>query len=483
MELRPYQQRAVTELRRAGKRVLLVLPTGGGKTCIASYVMKSHIERGGRPLFLAHRREIVDQTARTLQALGVDTGVIMSGRKPDPDRPCQVASVQSLKSLPPATMIFADEAHHVAAKSWLRIVDKYPDAFLFGLTATPIREDGKPLGGALFHRTLTVASYSELIAAGYLAEPRVYTTKPLDLRGVKRVAGDFAVGALAEKVSDPKLVGDVVRHWEELAGDRRTVVFAVSVRHAEVIRNAFLAAGVPVAIVTGETPAAERDSVGLALRSGMLSVVVNVGVYTEGWDEPSVKCAIIARPTQSLSLWMQMVGRILRPWGGVTPVVLDHGSNVDRHGLPHEDRTWSLDDGVIESDAPSVRVCKVCFGCYKPGPRVCPVCGAEQPIAERPDVTVDGDSELHIRMANPERDAQNLAVYQAIAEEAYAKGYKPGWVYHQYRQRAGAEMPKSFSSEIYARFARDKAWQARTAERTAYREQKAEENARIRICD
>jgi superfamily II DNA or RNA helicase len=348
--LRPYQLRGIEQaahrLASGVRRLCLVLPTGGGKTVVAAEIIRRAVTRGRRVLFLAHRRELLEQTINKLGAAGVhDVGLVLAGAKASyrPHAAVQVASVQTLvrRVMPPADLVFVDEAHHSNAGSYEKILASYPGAKVLGLTATPVRDDGRGLNEQ-YDEALVVATPRELIAEGHLARPRVFGARErVDLSGVHSRAGDYVPAELERAMMKSRLIGDIVQHWIKLAHDRTTVVFATSVAHSQSIVAAFREHGVAAEHLDGTTPAAERKAILARLASGATEVVSNCAVLTEGWDLPRCKCVILARPTQSLSLFLQMAGRGLRPWEGVDPMLLDHGECVDRHGFPQDERDWA----------------------------------------------------------------------------------------------------------------------------------------------
>ena len=299
-ELRAYQLTVLDRIdaaRRAGRRrLLLPLPTGGGKTIIGAKTAHDAETAGHRVLFLVHRRELIHQASRKLHDVDLEHGIIAAGFPMQPDRRVQIASISTLHRravrsctipMPDADLLLVDEAHHASARSWTRIIDAYPNAALIGLTATPCRADGRGLG-ALFECLIDCPSIRELIELGYLVPTRVFAPTRPDLKGIRTVAGDFDEAQLEERLDRPMLVGDIVSHWHRLAGRRRTVVFAVSRAHAVHLRDEFARSDVVAAYLDGATPLNERDQILDKLKRGTVEVVVNVGVLTEGWDQPEV---------------------------------------------------------------------------------------------------------------------------------------------------------------------------------------------------
>ena len=298
--LHQFQQTAVEqvegELAAGTAKVLLVAPTGAGKTVIASDLIKRLVAKHKRILFLAHRREIIQQTSRKLHRNGVSHGIIMAGADAGlrPQAPVQVASIDTLRAralnrdvipLPLADIIFIDEAHHARALTYERVIDAYPKAAVIGLTATPCRGDGRGLGN-IFTKLIECPQVEELIGLGVLVRSRVYAPVDPDLTGVRTQNGDYVINQLASRMNTDKLVGDIVTHWLSYGERRRTVVFAVDVAHSVHIRNEMIRAGVRAEHLDANTPINERETILAHLASGETELVTNCMVLTEGWDMP-----------------------------------------------------------------------------------------------------------------------------------------------------------------------------------------------------
>lgn len=310
--LRPYQREVIVRFNAAiaggHRRVLMVASTGSGKTVVAAAIIEAARRDGQRVLVLSHRREITGQTVAKLHAASVDAGIIQAGFTPRPGVAVQVASVQTLHARairsrtikpPPADPVVIDEAHHVRARTYRRILELYPEAIVLGLTATPCRGDGRGLGN-VFDVLIEAAPVADLVRDGYLVPSRIYAPSRPDLSGVRVERGDYVESALAARVDTAQLVGDIVEHWHRLAERRRTVVFATGVAHSVHIRDEFRRAGVLAEHIDGgSTPIAERDRILAQLDSGSVEVVSNAMVLTEGWDCPAASCLVLARPTRS----------------------------------------------------------------------------------------------------------------------------------------------------------------------------------------
>lgn len=454
MNLRAYQQQAIADTRDAisvGSRApLLVLPTGGGKTCIFSAIAQSAAAKGNRVLILVHRRELIHQASSKLQWIGLDHGIIAAGIPPS-DAPVQIASVQTLARRLPRMdwqpgLIIIDEAHHATAGQWARILEHWPNAYRLGVTATPCRLDGCGLRSA-FDAMVLGPSVADLIFTGYLSPARIYAPPVVaDLQGIRSRGGDYANDQAAAAMDRPTVTGDAIAHYQRLAAGQQAIAFCCNVKHAVSVCDAFKTAGITAELLLGGTQ--YRDQVVADFAAHRTRVLVTVDVVSEGFDVPAASCAILLRPTQSLGLYLQQVGRVLRPAPGKdAAIILDHVGNVLRHGFPDDPRDWSLDDRMRRTrgtPAPSVRTCPECFAAFKPAP-ICPVCGAQcQPIKSRKIQQIAGElqelkrtakviqfEERHERRTEVGR-ARTLADLLMVAKN---RGYSPGWAYRIHQAR------------------------------------------------
>jgi DNA repair protein RadD len=446
--LRDYQADALERLRvacRSHRRVLLVSATGSGKTRILVALILGARAKGLRVLVVGPRREIVNQFWSALYQAGIRAGIIMSGDdRIDGDNPVQVASKATLvrRDLPPAEIVIVDEAHQVPGESYAELLSHYPEALVIGATATPSRLDGRPLGEH-FDVLIEAATYSELIDwrgldnERAIVAPVVYAPKPVDLSGVSKVAGEYHAAEVESMMRKPHVIGDVVETWSKYAQGRSTVLFAVGVAHSRELVGVFSDVGVRAAHLDGDTPEPERERILVDLELGRLDLVSNVDVLTEGWDQPRVKCCIDASPTLSLRRYMQRAGRILRPWGELPPILLDHAGNCERHGLPHEDRAWSLDGRVARKQGTTFRVCGGCFAYVEAMP--CPLCGYAS--ARKPREVRTARGELHVVASAPKAPdkppTSDRLYFDQLVREARARGWKPGAVSFRFKERYG----------------------------------------------
>jgi superfamily II DNA or RNA helicase len=437
------------------------LATGGGKTVIAAAVVNDAVTTNKPVLFLVHRRELVQQASHKLYDVGLDHGIIAADFPARPDSPVQVASISTLHrravrssamAMPEAELLVVDEAHHAPARTWARIIKSYPNAVVLGLTATPCRADGRGLG-TMFEALIDCPSIRELIELGYLVPTRVFAPTKPDLEGIRTVAGDFDEEQLEQRLDRPVLVGDIVTHWHRLAAGLRTVVFAISRAHAVHLRDEFARSGVVASYIDGDTPMQERDRILDHLNRGSVEVLVNVGVLTEGWDQPGVQCVVLARPTKSVGLYRQIVGRGLRPAPGKDHLlVLDHAGATHMHGPVETDVIWTLSDKERARPAPAAggsgaarRLvdCPECSMVFWQA-QACPNCGWRRRV--KPDAVEVQDGDLVLLQGGRSHkgactDLDKRNYHRQLLGLRHERGFQPGWVAHTYRKRFEAWPP------------------------------------------
>lgn len=438
MNLYPYQLQGVSKIREAFgrvKRVLYVLPTSGGKTVIMSHIALKTIQRNRRVLIIVHRVELLRQTGQKLSAMGIPHGYISTEHTQNDFWPVQVAMVATLRNrqTEPFNLIIVDECHHSPSSTYQEVIARHPDAYLLGVTATPCRLDGKGLADC-FDEMVQGPQIYELIQFGSLTPPVTYAPAVgIDLKGVRSVAGDYVRSALEEAVAKPSVTGSAVAEYTKLAPGRPCVVFCVSVKHAEQVAEEFRFQGYRAVSVDGNTDKTERDRMIQGLADGSVQVLCSCDIISEGTDVPAIEVGISLRPTKSLSLYIQQMGRVLRRHEGKTrALLLDHAGNCHRHGLITMHREWSLEEGTEKKRTPSeIRQCLKCYAVYESSGTVCPECGTTPPPKPRELVKVAGElipvEEAERAKQDAKRELWGRKSFEEWVAIARKRGYKVGW--------------------------------------------------------
>lgn len=478
--LRPYQVADITRIRDAmatSRRVLYQLPTGGGKTVTFGWIARAVAQRRKRILILAHRRELINQASGKLVELDVPHGVIAGPGAIAPHH-VHVGSVQTvarrLNRIPAPDLIIYDEAHHCAAGQYQAIAEAFPRARALGVTATPQRLDGRGLDIA-FDTLICGPAVGEMMSAGFLSPVRhLAPPSNLDLSGVRTSMGDYSTTDLQLAVARSTITGDAVSHYRQHCDGAPTVAFCISVDHAEHTAQAFRDAGIASVSVDGSLPAPERAARIRGLQTGQVKVLTSCDLISEGLDIPAIVAVILLRPTKSLTIYMQSIGRALRPAPGKShAIVLDHVGNIHKHGPVDAPREWSLEGRKRrDREAPEVRVCETCFRTFVvadlPGAATdCTAdpCGmaAPEPAERQGPQQVDGElteyrppeiipppewvpDGLDIRASRGRewfRLLRAATTESQLADIAKARGYKRGWIKHilaeRERQAAGRD--------------------------------------------
>jgi len=444
MNLRPYQQQLITDIRLqyqlGHKSVLAVLPTGGGKTVCFSYIAEQAAIKGNRVCILVHRAELLDQASRSLTAMGVRHGRIAAGKSMDLSHAVQVASVQTLARrlhlLPREffQLLVVDEAHHTTAGTWAKVIEHFHAAKLLGVTATPIRSDGRGLGQH-YQAMVQGPTAQQLTEQGFLATAKVLAPPGFDSTGLRKRMGDFDAKEAEQRVGT--IMGDCLGHYRKHLPGQTAIAFCCSVAHAEAVATLFQSAGIAAASIDGSMDTTQRQQLLSNLGTGSLKVLTSCALIGEGVDVPSVGGCILLRPTASVALHLQMIGRCLRPQLGKRAVVLDHVGNTLRLGHHLEERDWTL-DGAAKRDreaAPSVKVCPTCFATSISTAQICRECGHVFAPQERRELQqVDGELvEMAARQRKREQgSAQSLDDLRQLAQQ---RGYKRGWAERVYQAR------------------------------------------------
>lgn len=392
MELRPYQSDLINNIRQSlaqgHNKVCAVLGCGGGKSFIQASIAKAANERNNRVLYLIHRKELASQIEATFYQTGVNPEL------------CDIQMVQTatrrISKLQEPKLIIVDEAHHILATGYKRIMNAFPAATVLGFTATPARMNEGGLG-EVFEQLITSVPTKWLIANGYLANYRYYSCQLVDTKGLHTVRGDYNQQEVEALMGKPKIYGDTVLQWKEHANNLKTIVYCSSIATSEATARAFSDENIPAQHLDGTTPKKERDEAVSAFREGKIKILCNVDLFGEGFDVPDCECVVLLRPTKSLTLFIQQSMRSMRADPNnpnKTAIIIDHVGNYLKHGLPDDDREWTLEAKKSKKrDSVSiVKMCPNCFSVVRNTAVECPWCHLkfEKTVAMEPE-KVDSD--------------------------------------------------------------------------------------------
>ena len=480
MQLRPYQTDLVQQVRQAWrqgfKAPCIVLPCGGGKSCIVAEMARQTTLNGKRILFLVHRKELCEQIEKTFALWGVNMDL------------CAVMMVQTatrrLAKLDKPALIITDENHHSLARTYRRIYDYFPDVYRVGVTATPIRLNGGGLGD-VNDKLIVGVSAKWLIENKCLSPYDYFSPSIADLTGLKTRSGEYVAGDVEQRLKKPKICGDAVTYYRKLADGKKAICYCITVAHSRDMADTFNSAGISAAHIDAETPKAERAAIVEAFRRGDIRILCNVDLISEGFDVPDCECSILLRPTKSLTLFIQQSMRCMRYRPNKRAIIIDHVGNYARFGLPDDDREWSLD--TKKPPEPSLLTqCKSCYDTFripppeeiatckqkcndcpsflqmaignassncpkKPAAKVkcpvlnnkivtiCPNCGHIHWSGEeyKPKQVEQKNGEL-VKIAGFKlilKTPDDCHTYQDLLDYAKSKGYKPGWAYYQAKKR------------------------------------------------
>lgn len=452
-QLRPYQEDLITKIREAfmsGKQsVLLQLATGGGKTLTTATMIKRTLAKGNKAWFLCHRRELVNQSGRAFREVGIPHGYIAAGSHPNLIQPVQICSIQTLarrvKRLKHPALFVVDEAHHSNAAQWAEVIRalKASGSRCIGLTATPERLDGKGLGEH-FDVMIEGPTVAWLIENGFLSPFRVFAPSSVSTEGIHTRMGDYVKDELQALMDKPSITGNAVVNYLKYASGKKAICFCVSIVHSKHVVEQFVANGIAASHIDGTMESKERDKIVADFAAGKIMVLSNVEILGEGFDVPSAEAAILLRPTQSVSLALQQMGRVLRPSPGKEyAVILDHAGNCLRHGLPDDERAWSLAgrEQKKRGDSKTSLTLRQCKSCYHVQPAkfdICQHCGAELKGEGRKVEEKDGElAEITRDRKKIERQEQGMAhSLDSLIALGKARGYKQPYAWAQHIIRA-----------------------------------------------
>jgi DNA repair protein RadD len=479
-ELRDYQRAAIERVHDRlgeGHRPIVCAATGSGKTVIAAHLAREYVEQGKRVLWQTGREEIIRQAYKTfVDIIGVNqVGVLCAGLKgelPWWSYPAvALASWDTLKARwnksrvwqVPADLVMVDEAHLSLSPVMSRtIMPHYADKHVVGFTATPSRQSGLGLGH-YYSRIIQVRRVKDLQADGWLAPIEYWGGSSVDTANVPVDAKtrDYRAADLAAASMHGQLIGDVIDNWLRIARDRRSIVFACGIPHAQALAERFRGAGIEAEAIHSQQEHETRSRISEQFRNGAFPVLVNVGIATYGYDVPEVRCVVLARATKSIVLYHQMIGRGIRSKpDGDHCIVIDHGDNVRRLGYVEDDIRWRLDErqeaatnttraGDRERNKKAEAAPTLCGNCGRlfAMSRVCPACGWEKPARAVDVDAVDADL---VRLHNARSDAEpaqqeRRTWFQMVRGWARQTNRKPGLAYFRYREKFGEEPPREWS--------------------------------------
>jgi superfamily II DNA or RNA helicase len=449
IKLRPYQTAAIQRIRQeyasGTRKVLLHLSTGAGKTVCFAYMLKE-LKPGKKALVIVAGRTLVDQASRRLDDYDISHGVIMSNhRRKEPDQRIQVCSIDTLgsylkrgKSLPEADLIIIDEGHNSGSETYKKIIAKYQGAYFLPVTATPHLKDGLR---HIADKVIRPITFKELVAMGSLVPAKYYCPISIDRKKLKiSSTGDYSQDSMEETLSQSTIFGDIVFHYKKFLDQKPAIVFAVNLKHAKIIQSKFKDLGIPCAYVDAKTPGNDRLKTIQDIESGVIKVIVNVGIFCTGLDVPCLKGVIMARPTKSYNLYIQQLGRGTRPFQDKDHfILLDHVGNVLEHGLAENELECNL-DGVKRDKSPNLVTKKIhrCIQCdhvWEQG-NICPQCGTAMPIVEREIAEKDGELQEFSEDKLTKRIKKKI---QSLEAQRKSKDYKKAWIYHKLVQRFGID--------------------------------------------
>ena len=428
MELRPYQldlfQKTQTAFLQGHRRVLVVAPCGAGKSYLfAEMVRKSR----GEALVLTHRQELKEQHERLFRKLGIENARVAM----------ILTEANRLGEYPTPALIVTDEAHLSRSNSWMRVLEHY-NTWTVGFTATPIRLDGKPLGD-VYSELVEGVDTKWLIDHQNLAPYEYYAPTLVETDGLRTVAGDYVVSDLEKLMNERAVYGNVVETYGRFAPGERSIAYCVSVEHARRTAAAFNSAGIRAEILSAGTSAGRRGQILDDFRRGVVTVLCNVGIISEGVSIDEVTCCMLLRPTQSVALGVQQMMRCMRYLPGKTAKIIDFVGNYTRIGLPDDEREWSLGEPLKRKPPLDgngdfyIRTCPECYLTFKTAP-ICPFCGHTYPLHPR---EIKAHEEIQLKriteeeMARVEAEKRRARAEQGRAQTfeelvalGKAKGYK-----------------------------------------------------------
>lgn len=479
IELRHYQEKVIREsgnaFRAGHNSQVFVMPAGSGKTFTAGFMLKRIVERGGKVAFCCHKDDLITQSYNSFVQLGLDCGIISSKfpKEYNLDAPVQIISIPTFNArmdkLPELKFDFAffDECHHMGSNTWVKMYHYLTDrgAKVIGLTATPCRLDGKPLG-AYFEHMVLGARPQELIAEGSLSTYDYYIPRVLDMTDAKKIGGDYSKKDVKEKFQKSKIMGDIPKTWFKLAKGMKTIGFAPNIEQGQLIAEECEKHGIKCGWLDGRDDKKTRERIISDFADGKINILWNINLFSEGFDlsaqvgrDVPIEAVILCRPTASLSLYIQQVTRALRK-KPTTAVILDFVGNATKHGLPDDDFEWSLDGKTktprqkdLDEKEIAIAHCTECLKAYEPNLTKCPFCGCEREKTKR-EYEIEKQHELKKieRIEKQKKDDKKKRMISSLLEaknrsEAIQKAMDIYSMSNPYKARffLNARFPKLFN--------------------------------------
>ena len=433
-----------------------IIVHNSGKTLLTAHMLRTAASRGKTAIFIVHRRELIKQSIEAFELLGIKPGVISNGWFEIPSSPVQIASIQTLSrrltKIKKPDLVVWDEVHHIGARTWGKVYENYAKAYHIGLTATPCRMDGTGLD-KWFSKMVLGPSVQWLIDNGYLSKYKMFAPSKIDTSSVHSRMGDYITSELLAIVDRPTITGDAIKHYKKLCFGKRAIVFCVSIEHSKHVVEQFNNAGIPAEHIDGETHKDMRDAAIKKFSDGKILILSNVDLVGEGFDLPAIEAGILLRPTQSLGMYIQQIGRPMRPSSGKEcAYILDHAGNCQRHGLPCDDREWTLTgykakkkgaEGTIK-----IKTCPRCYAVQLPGRDKCLYCGYEFDKSPRKVDFNDGNLvEIDLVKAKKVRltEQGKAKSFEALVNLGRQRKYKRPylWAKHVFNARKAREQHES----------------------------------------
>lgn len=465
LTLYPFQKKIIQEVRdhikNGIKNILICSPTGSGKTALTTFMLSNAAIKGKKCLFVVHRRELISQSSKAFEDNNVMFGIVAAGIPEKFYQPlskiqiCSIGTLVSRKDSPEmdfiknADIIVFDEVQHILCNTWSSIYNMYPNSIKLGLSASPVRLNGEGFDKH-FDKMVNGPSTADLIKDKYLCPYEYYCPKSISFNKIKNKFGDYDSSSVDEILSNTPIIGDAVESYKKYANNSKAVVFCHSVKFSKKMAEKFRAAGIQAVHLDGNTPSHERDLIIKKFRIGDIKVITNVDIIMEGFDLPDLHTVITLRPTASLVVYLQQIGRVLRYKPNKVAVILDHVGNVTRHNLPCAKREWSLKGFEKEDTYKNLaKICKKCFAAIPISAKKCSYCGHIIPVIEKAPIDqkkgelTKVDKQKAQEFLNKEyerewkkREVRNAKTREALMRIAVNRNYRKGWVDHQLRLKS-----------------------------------------------